>query len=382
MKGRWRWRGEVFDAVVIVMAVAAVLEILLRDLPRPELLLPLVALYTLPLLARRRWPFAAPVLVIGVQVLSTFLDAPGGQREEWGVLAYLLTFWVLGRYNPLPVALTGLVLALTGIVVVSVEDVQAQQGESVSVAVIGSLAWTAAAVLRRLALRAEEAEERAAALEREHLDSQLAVAGERARIARELHDVVAHSVSVMTVQAGAARMLLGTDSQRAVAPLLAVEETGRQALTELRLLLGILRADQGSAGLVPQPGVEELPELVQSFREAGLPAELVTSGLIRPVAPGLSLAAYRIVQEALTNALKHADAQRVRVSIGYDADRLTIEVQDDGRRPRELGGGPPGHGLIGMRERAAVYGGFLEAVPGDNGGFCVRASLPIQRAAP
>ena len=100
------------------------------------------------------------------------------------------------------------------------------------------------------------------------------------------------------------------------------------------------------------------------------------------MAPGLSLAAYRIVQEALTNALKHADAQRVRVSIGYDADRLTIEVQDDGRRPGEFGGGPPGHGLIGMRERAAVYGGFLEAVPGDNGGFCVRVSLPIQRAAP
>ena len=218
MKGRWRWRGEVFDAVVIVMAVAAVLEILLRDLPRPELLLPLVALYTLPLLARRRWPFAAPVLVIGVQVLSTFIDAPGGAREDWGVFAYLLTFWAFGRYNPLPAALGGLALALSGIAVVTVEDVQAQQGEAGIVAVIEPLAWTAATVLRRLAHRAAEAEERAAALEREHQDSQSAVARERARIARELHDVVAHSVSVMTVQAGAARMLLGTDPQGAVAP--------------------------------------------------------------------------------------------------------------------------------------------------------------------
>jgi signal transduction histidine kinase len=378
VKGIWRWRGEVLDVVVIVMAVAAVLEILLRDLPRPQWLLPAVALYTLPLLAHRRWPFAAPVFVIVVQTLSTFIDAPGGEREDWGVFAYLLAFWVLGRYNPLPVALGGLALGLSGIVVVTVEDVQAQPGDAISVAVIGSLAWTAAALLRRFDLRAAEAEERATALEREHHDSQLAVAGERARIARELHDVVAHSVSVMTVQAGAARMLLATDPQRAVAPLLAVEETGRQALTELRLLLGILRADQGGAGLVPQPGVDDLPELVETIRVAGLPVELVTAGLIRPIAPGLGLAAYRIVQEALTNALKHADARQVRVLVGYDEDRLNIEVRDDGRRPRGQDG-PAGHGLIGMRERAAVYGGVLEAAPGADGGFSVRASLPIPR---
>jgi signal transduction histidine kinase len=134
-----------------------------------------------------------------------------------------------------------LALALSGIVVVTVEDVQVLSGDAIRVAVIGSLAWAAAAVLRRFVLRAAEAEERAAALEREHQDAQLAVAGARARIARELHDVVAYSVSVMTVQAGAARMLLATDPQRAVTRLLAVEETGRQALTELRLLLGILR---------------------------------------------------------------------------------------------------------------------------------------------
>jgi signal transduction histidine kinase len=156
------------------------------------------------------------------------------------------------------VALAGLALALSGIVVVTVEDVQVLSGDAIRIAVIGSLAWAAAAAaLRRFVLRAAEAEERAAALEREHQDAQLAVAGERARIARELHDVVAHSVSVMTVQAGAARMLLATDPQRAVTPLLAGEETGRQALTELRLLLGILRADQVGAGLVPQPGVDD-----------------------------------------------------------------------------------------------------------------------------
>jgi signal transduction histidine kinase len=375
-----RWRGRVFDVLVVAVAVAALVEIVLADLPRARwLLMPAVVLYTLPLLLCDRWPFAMPVLVIVVQVLVSFLDAPGGARENFGVVAYLLAFWALGAYNPLRAAVAGLGVALAGVVVVTFEDVRVPAGEAFSVALVGSLTWLAGVVLRRRSLLADQAEQRAAALERDHRDTETAVAEERARIARELHDVVAHSVSVMTVQAGAARMLLNTDPQRAVAPLLAVEEAGRQALAELRRLLGILRTGEGGTGLVPQPDIDDLPELIETVRAAGLLVELVEDGDVRPVAPGPGLAAYRIVQEALTNTLKHAGAEHVVLTMDYGADQLRIEVRDDGRRARQAGG-HGGHGLAGMRERAAVYGGVLEAGPEHGGGYAVRASLPIEPA--
>jgi signal transduction histidine kinase len=176
-------------------------------------------------------------------------------------------------------------------------------------------------------------------------------------------------------------MLLSTDPQRAVAPLLAVEEAGRQALAELRRLLGILRTEDSRTGLVPQPDIDDLPDLIETFRAAGLLVELVEHGDVRPVAPGPGLAAYRIVQEALTNTLKHAGAEHVVLTVEYGADQLRIEVRDDGRRPHRAAG-HGGHGLAGMRERAAVYGGALEAGPEDGGGYAVRASLPIEQAAP
>jgi len=375
------WQGRVFDVLVVVVAVAAEVEILLADLPRATLLMPAAALYTLPLLLHRRWPFAMPVLVIVVQVLVSFLDVPGGARENWGVVAYVLAMWAFGAYNPLRAAVLGLGVALAGVIVVTVEDVRVPADEAFSVALVGSLTWLAGVVLRRRSLLADEAAERAAALERDHRDTEEAVAEERARIARELHDVVAHSVSVMTVQAGAARMLLSTDPQRAVAPLLAVEEAGRQALAELRRLLGILRTEDSRTGLVPQPDIDDLPDLIETFRAAGLLVELVEHGDVRPVAPGPGLAAYRIVQEALTNTLKHAGAEHVVLTVEYGADQLRIEVRDDGRRPHRAAG-HGGHGLAGMRERAAVYGGALEAGPEDGGGYAVRASLPIEQAAP
>jgi len=368
--------------LVVVVAVAAEVEIVLSNLPGPRwLLMPAVLLYTLPLLLRGRWPFAMPVLVIVVQVLVSFLDVPGERRENWGVVAYVLAFWVMGAHNPLRTAIAGLVVALAGVVVVTLEDVRVPADEAFSVALVATLTWLAGTVLRQRSLHADEANERAAVLERDHQDTQAAVADERARIARELHDVVAHSVSVMTVQAGAARMLLNTDPQRAVAPLLAVEEAGRQTLAELRRLLGILRTDEGGTGLVPQPDIDDLPRLIETFRDAGLLVELVKRGDVRPVAPGLGLAAYRIVQEALTNTLKHAGAEHVLVTMDYGADQLRIEVRDDGRQPHQAAG-HGGHGLTGMRERAAVYGGVLEAGPELSGGFAVRARLPVERATP
>ena len=377
---------HVFDVLVVGVAVAAELEIVLRDLAGPRwLLLSAVWLYTLPLLARRRWPLAAPVFVICLQVLTSFVDVPGSVRESMGVVAYVLAFWVLASHNPLREAVLGLMVGLAGIVMVTLEDPRVLPREAVIVAVYASLTWLAGVALRQRNVRVARAEDRSAALERDHRDAQAAVAEERARIARELHDVVAHSVSVMTVQAGAARMMLTTDPDRAVAPLLAVEETGRQALDELRRLLSILRPDQARSGLVPQPGLENLPELAESVRGTGLPVDLVIGGDVRPVPPGLGLTAYRIVQEALTNTLKHASARQVRVRVDYGPDQLVVEVSDDGCATSggtAASGEPQGHGISWMRERAALYGGDLRAGPVDDGGYTVRVSLPITRATP
>ncbi|HET6936990.1 MAG TPA: sensor histidine kinase [Nocardioides sp.] len=381
-----RPRVRVFDVLVVGVAVAAELEIVLRDLYGPQwLLLTAVWWYTLPLLARRRWPLAAPLFVIVVQVVVSFLDVPGSVRENWGVVAYVLAFWVLASDNTQREAILGLLVGLAGIVVVALEDPRVLPREAFSVAVYATLTWLAGLALRQRNLRVAEAERRSAALEQDHRETQAAVAEERARIARELHDVVAHSVSVMTVQAGAARMMLATDPDRALAPLLAVEETGRQALDELRRLLGILRPGQAEAGLVPQPGLDDLPELVESVRATGLPVELITDGVVRPIAPGLGLTAYRIVQEALTNTLKHAAAHEVRVLVDYGAQQLHVEVRDDGCQTAPPNsaepGGPSGHGLAGMRERAALYGGELQVGPGEDGGYVVSTYLPIGRPA-
>ena len=191
--------------------------------------------------------------------------------------------------------------------------------------------------------------------------------------------MIAHSVSVMTVQAGAARLLLEQDPARAREPLLAVEETGRQALGEMRRLLGILRGQESSPGLAPQPGTGEIGPLVEQVRAAGLPVEVVVEGLARPLPPGIDLAADRVVQEALTNVLKHAGAARAEVTLRYGPAALEIVVVNDGHVPSN---GHAGHGLVGMRERVALYGGDFVAGPRREGGYQVCATLPLELATP
>ena len=200
---------------------------------------------------------------------------------------------------------------------------------------------------------------------------------ERSRIARELHDVIAHSVSVMTVQAGAVRRLLKPDQEREREALLTVEETGRQALTEMRRLLGVLRQSDEKAALAPQPGLATLERLVAQVREAGLPVEMRVEGEEIALPAGIDLSAYRIVQEALTNALKHAGPARAWVVVRYGADEVEVEVANDG----VSNGGSGGYGLIGMRERVALYGGDLTAGPRDGGGFTISARLPVAGSA-
>ena len=203
-------------------------------------------------------------------------------------------------------------------------------------------------------------------------DREAVVAAERERIARDLHDVVAHSLSVMVIQAQAAERVLEGEQTSAREALASIDATGRQALAEMRRLVGMLREREYT--LSPQPGMGQLDLLLDQVRAAGLPVEIETQGEPRPLAPGVDLAAYRIVQEALTNVLKHAGPASARVTVRYAANGVELEVADDGVG---AGDGPPGgHGLAGMRERVAVYGGALEAGSVNGRGFRVRATLP------
>jgi signal transduction histidine kinase len=211
--------------------------------------------------------------------------------------------------------------------------------------------------------------------EQRELQAQAAVTVERGRIARELHDVVAHNVSMMVVQAGAAARVLSGEQPDVRNALDVIAAAGRETVDEMRTLLGVLRSDDGAVTLKPQPGLADLEHLVDGMREAGLPVTLRIEGTPRPLPPALDLSAFRIVQEALTNSLRHAGPARAEVTVRYENDLVTLEIADTGRGPQ--GGGGTGHGLVGMRERAALFGGELEAARADGGGFTVRARLPL-----
>ena len=206
--------------------------------------------------------------------------------------------------------------------------------------------------------------------------AQRAVAEERQRIARELHDVVAHSVSVMTVQAGAVRRLLRPEQERERQALQAVEATGREALTEMRRLVGLLREQGTMPEFAPQPSMRTVDVLVGTVREAGLPVELEVEGEPQELPPGIDLSAYRVIQEALTNALKYAGPAQAWVTIRWHTGELELEIANDGRS--EPGGdGEGGHGLAGLRERVALVGGDVTSGPRAGGGYVVTARLPL-----
>jgi len=207
-----------------------------------------------------------------------------------------------------------------------------------------------------------------------------AVAAERAAIARELHDVVAHHMSVMVVQAGAARAVSASDPAATAEALRQIEASGRTGLTEMRRLLEVLKAEEDGNGRAPQPGLARMSELLDAMRASGLPVEAIVEGSPRPLPPGVDLSAYRIVQEALTNALRHAGGASARVVVRYDAGAVELEVADDGPGLPEDPEASGGHGLIGMRERVQLFGGELEAGPRPGGGFLLRARLPSEPA--
>lgn len=376
---------HLFGALVVVMTGAGIAEVWLNtDIQgSPAGLTVIALLWGAPLLARGRWPVAAPtavLLLIGVQALiwphsvgysfSTFVMA---------ALAVGLYGANLGSRNA---RLLGAALALSMVLIVVGVDPEAAWTDLLSTVPILGVAWLVGHTYRSSTRRTAELRERADRLEREReTEARAAVAEERARIAREMHDVVAHSLSVMVVQAEAAEAMLDVDPERARRPLSSVQDTGRSALGELRRMLGALReAGEDGALLAPQPGLDGLGDLVESVRAAGLLVSVHVDGEPRPLPPGVDLSAYRIVQEGLTNALKHAGPARADVLVRYGDRELELRVSDDGRG-HDPGANGGGHGLVGMRERVALYGGELEAGPRPEGGFRLRARLPLDPVA-
>jgi signal transduction histidine kinase len=335
-------------------------------------------LWGLPLLARRRHPVLAPALVFVAVSAQAVLWNHSVGYQFCTFMVVLLAAGLFGIHlTTRRERLAGAALAVATLAIVVGLDPEGDWTDFLTTGPTIGVAWLIGHIYRNNTTRTAELRERAERLEREReANARAAVAEERTRIAREMHDVVAHSLSVMVVQAEAAEEMLSLDPERARRPLSAVQETGRTALTELRRMLGVLREIDEGPDLAPQPGLAGLDDLVAHVREAGLPVTLRVEGEPRPLSPTGDLQAYRIVQEALTNALKHAGPARADVLVRYEASDLVIEVTDDGRGYDPNADGR-GHGLIGMRERVAVCGGEMSAGRRAQGGFQVRARLPI-----
>jgi signal transduction histidine kinase len=326
-------------------------------------------LMTLPLAWRRRAPLAVVAVVMGALVFES-LAVGSAPTPDSPLVAWLLAIYSVAAHCDRARALVGGAMSVAaGLVWIGLDDFFFP-------VVVFTGAWLAGRMVRQRETHARLVEERSAALDRERAaNARVAAAEERARIARELHDVLSHSVSVMVVQAGAERMALGSDRAATGETLEAIERTGRQALAEMRRLLGMLRVGNEPAAHAPQPTLAELEGLVSHVREAGLPVELEVEGEPTAVPEGVAVSAYRIVQEALTNVLKHAGPAQARVVVRYEGRELELEISDDGRGARDAG--EAGHGLVGMRERVALYGGDFDASTRNGGGFVVRARLPL-----
>jgi signal transduction histidine kinase len=345
---------------------------------------PATLLMVVPVAFRRR----APILAFSLAVVGGALQVVIGQPAA-SDLALLVLLYTVAAYRPRRASITALLVCLGGSAVAvltwgPVNGVNLAWRLIFSAFLFGGLeltVWILGDSMRYRRGYYAALEDRAARLEAErHAQAKVAAAAERARIARELHDVVAHHVSVMVVQADGAGYALRTDPDRAAAALQAIAGTGRQALTEMRRLLGVLRTADDQAALAPVPGLGELRELLEQARAAGLEVAYTLSGVPRDLSEGAELAAYRVVQESLTNTRKHAGlAATAAVTLRYEPDGLVVEVTDDG-----LGGGiaeSGGLGLAGMRERIAMYGGTVTAGPLPGGGFGVTARLPCPQTA-
>lgn len=340
----------------------------------------------LALVLRRQVPIAALFTIVVAVLIQRRVLLPQSSNQApidpflaiQSFLALLVAFYSAAAYaEPRRAAVSG-ALAGTAIIATDLPHIIAgnPRQDTIPSWIFMATLWLAGWAFRRRRIQAARLEDMAARLEHEREERvRVAVAEERARISRELHDVVAHSVSVIVVQAQAAQRLIDGEQYDARRALGSIETSGHQALVELRRMLGILRRAGEEPALDPQPGLRQLNTLVEQFRESGLPVELSIEGDAKPLPPGVDLSAYRIVQEALTNTLKHAGPACARVAVRYRDDEIELEVTHDGAGTGE--GGGAGHGLIRMRERTALYDGTLESGKREGGGYFVRARLPL-----
>ena len=363
-------------ALAVVLAVLAEFELFFVGLTPHEAIANAITLpfMTLPLALRRRAPTVGLLVIVTAGRLQPLV---GGTFRNGGtvpILVLLLAMYSVAAGKDARGALVGGGLA----VAVLVTTPPVTPGDLIYRLVLVTVPWVLGRVVRDRQERAEGLEVRAQGI---HLEQdakiEAATTEERARIARELHDIVAHSVGVMVIQASGAQKVLDDKPQRAREALQSIELTGRQALDELQRVLGILRTDTEGESLTPQPSLRHLDTLLEQIRQGGLPVEATIEGDVRSLPPGLELAAYRIVQEALTNSLKHAGKAKARLMIRYREHELQLEICDDGQSPKRNAANGSGHGLVGMRERVGLYGGSLAAGPLPGGGYSVKAVLPL-----
>lgn len=365
----WRHRDPLIAAAIVA---GFVLEISLRkdaDLIRA---LPLAIAAGTILGWRRRQPVVT-FLVCGTALFGLAVVMPTFDNTSTTfVFAYFISIFSLGAHARGRETIASVLLVIVAIATFGWTDPGAFQPGDLAFALffVGG-PWTAGFALR---LRGDLAESNAQLKLEQEERTRRAVAEERATIARELHDVVSHAISVTVLQSRGARRMLGRDDESVRRALDAIEHTNTQALGDMRRLLAVLRDTEGDAGTTPQPSLARLDALVADVTESGLEVEVRETGQDRDVPPGVDLSAYRIIQESLTNVLKHSGAARATVSLDYEPDELRLSVTDDGRGAVEVNG--RGHGLVGIRERVAVVGGEIETGPGPDGGFEVRARLP------
>jgi signal transduction histidine kinase len=375
-------RRHWFAVAVVIAALAGALEVAAkRGEPQAStttewFTIPAVVVTVLGLLAWRRFGFLAPAALWLLAAAASFVDGRLMVSTQAVFIAGLAAAFLLGNQRDANRGRIGLAIVLGGSAIIVYNDPTHSAGELVFTPILFALGWLVGFALRERAAQAEAAEARASQAERERESAaRIAVAEERARIARELHDIVAHAVSVMVLQVGAVRHRLPEDLTQDRDALKDVEGTGRAALSEMRRLLGAMRGDRDDLELTPQPGLGNLEPLLEEFRRAGLSVDLQVKGTRVPLPHAVDLSAYRIVQEGLTNALKHAEATHAEVVVRYQPNELQIDVRDDGHGPVKSDG--LGHGLVGIRERVNLYGGRMTAGAANGRGFLLSTSLPL-----
>jgi signal transduction histidine kinase len=337
---------------------------------------------SLPIALRRRWPLAVAVTIAGVVAWQEALGGDITENSITPLLTFPMAVYAVAAYSDRRRAFIGLgaVLALIWLDVVASNH--PDTSDFLFTALLATGPWLVGRIVAARSELAAELRDKADRLEREQeKQAALAVANERARIASELHDVVAHNVSVMVVQAAAARRMIDHDPAKAHEALGSVEKTGRSALKELRRMVGMLGTEDEGLALAPQPSVDELEWLVERAREAGLDVDLTIEGERKRLESSVDLSAFRIVQEALRNTLKHAGPARAHVLLRYGEHDVEVDVSDDGSggTGHTQNGTGAGQGLVGMRERVAMLGGEIEAGYRKSGGFGVHARLPLDR---